>query len=243
MWLTCEATLTILSAKDIAVLRDTRSGNSTITLTASTTRGSRGQPVSWDVLTNDLAAKVQSIVAEHGADAVAIYYGTWSWMDALGRSRIERWVRQIGTRSIYSSTSVDAIARCTISELLSGTPSLLPSIDADDPGFTLLLGTNPVVSHGHAGALVDPITVMRRIARGPGLWVADPRRTETTRLANRHLSLRAGSDPALLAYLIRELLTDGADHSYIAKHVEGIERLRAAVEPWTLTRARGTLRA
>jgi anaerobic selenocysteine-containing dehydrogenase len=197
----------------------------------------RDRVVSWNDLLDDLASSLARIVDESGPDAVAAYFGTWSWMDALGRARADDLLRHIGSRSRYSAITVDAIARLTVAELMGGLGALLPSIDTDDPGLTVLIGTNPVVSHGHAGALVDPVVTLRRIAAGPGLWVIDPRRTETSRLASRHLAARPGSDPALLAYTVRSLLEHGADTEYLALHATGVDELRAAVAPWTLERA------
>jgi len=158
-------------------------------------------------------------------------------MDALGRTRADQFMRHIGSRSRYSATTVDAIARLVVAELMSCMASLMPAIDTDDPGLTVLVGTNPVVSHGHAGAMVNPIVALRRIAREHELWVVDPRRSETARLATRHLPIRAGGDPALLAYVVRALLEDGIDEEYVARHVDGLDALRRAVAPWTAARA------
>ena len=157
-------------------------------------------------------------------------------MDALGRARTERLLRHLGSRSRYSAITVDAIARLTVAEMMGGLGALLPTVDSDDPGLTVLVGTNPVVSHGHAGAFVDPVVVLRRIAAGPGLWVVDPHVTETSRLATCHLRPRPGGDPALLAYAVRELLADGADETYLARHATGVDALRAAVASWSLER-------
>ena len=197
----------------------------------------RGRDVSWDEMLEDLGSALARIIDESGPDAIAAYFGTWSWMDALGRARADELLRHIGSKSRYSAITVDATARLTVAELMGGLGALLPSIDADDPGLTVLIGTNPVVSHGHAGALVDPVVTLRRIAAGPGLWVVDPRRTETSRLATRHLAPRPGSDPALLAFTVRSLLELGADDGYLARHASEVDGLRAAVEPWTLDRA------
>ena len=186
---------------------------------------------------DDLASSLTRIIDESGPDAVAAYNGTWSWMDALGRTRADQFMRHIASRSRYSATTVDAIARLVVAELMSGNATLMPMIDTDDAGLTVLIGTNPVVSHGHAGSLVDPIVSLRRIAREHGLWVVDPRRSETARLATRHLAIRAGADPALLAYVVRALLEDGADDDYAARHIDGLDVLRAAVAPWTGDRA------
>src|SRR5687767_12788639 len=186
---------------------------------------------------DDLASGLARIIDESGPDAVAVYNGTWSWMDALGRTRADQFIRHIASYSRYSATTVDAVARLVVAELMSGMASLMPMIDTDNAGLTVLIGTNPVISHGHAGALVDPVVALRRIAREHGLWVVDPRRSETARLATRHLAIRAGADPALLAYVVRSLLEDGVDNDYAARHIDGLESLRAAVAPWTDARA------
>jgi anaerobic selenocysteine-containing dehydrogenase len=199
----------------------------------------QGRIVGWEELLDDLASRLTTIVGESGPDAVAAYFGTWSWMDALGRARADRLLRHIGSRSRYSAVTVDAIARLTVAELMGGDGSLLPSIDTDRPGLTVLLGTNPVVSHGHAGAMVDPVVTLRGIARRHGLWVIDPRRTETAQLATRYLPIRPGADPALLAFVVRSLLEEGADGDYLARHASGVEPLRAAVAPWPAARAAG----
>src|SRR4029079_17479208 len=49
----------------------------------------RGREVSWDELLDDLGTTLAHIVDESGPDAVAAYFGTWSWMDALGRARAD----------------------------------------------------------------------------------------------------------------------------------------------------------
>src|SRR5689334_25165859 len=112
----------------------------------------QGRRVSWAEMIDDLAAQVARVIDESGPDAVAAYNGTWSWMDALGRTRADQLMRHLGSRSRYSATTVDAIARLVVAEMMSGMASLMPTIDTDRPGLTILLGTNPVVSHGHAGA-------------------------------------------------------------------------------------------
>jgi anaerobic selenocysteine-containing dehydrogenase len=78
------------------------------------------------------------------------------------------------------------------------------------------------------------------VARRGDVWVADPRRTESARLATRHLPLRAGSDAFLLAGVLRILLQEGgADDDYLADHATGREPLAAAVAPFDLERVAG----
>jgi len=66
--------------------------------------------------------------------------------------------------------------------------------------------------------------------------VADPRRTETARLADVHLPVRPGSDPALLAGLVRAVFEAGAaDAAYLADCADAgsVDGLRRLVEPFT----------
>ncbi|HEY8217973.1 MAG TPA: molybdopterin dinucleotide binding domain-containing protein, partial [Acidimicrobiia bacterium] len=104
--------------------------------------------------------------------------------------------------------------------------------DPDRSSLLLLFGTNPVVSHGYGTTLADPVTRLRDFrARGGRLWVADPRRTETAALADVHVAIRPGTDHHLLAWLIRELLEDGADPVELTRHCDpaDVDRLIVAL--------------
>jgi anaerobic selenocysteine-containing dehydrogenase len=102
--------------------------------------------------------------------------------------------------------------------------------------MVMFIGVNPVVSHGHNIGLVDPIASIRALAKRAEVWVLDPRQSETARLATRHLAPRVGTDYAVLAYLVRELLADGADEDALG-HCVGRDELAAAVAPFTAARA------
>ena len=186
--------------------------------------------VSWDELLDDLHATVARVVDESGADAVAIFQATASAYDTNGRRAGDKLLRGLGSRSRYTSATVDAPAKMLVAELMAGHPGLITALDHDDTSLVLLLGTNPLVSHGHTNAFPNPSVRLRRLVERGELWVVDPRRTETAQLATHHLAARPGTDYALLAFLIRELLRDGADHAYLAEHADGVDRLAAAVE-------------
>ncbi|MCZ7526686.1 MAG: molybdopterin-dependent oxidoreductase [Acidimicrobiia bacterium] len=180
---------------------------------------------------------MSSIIDESGPDSVGMYLATASAFDVNGRRAAERLHASLRSRSKYTSTTVDTPCKPLVSEMMSGHPGLVPALDHERATLTILIGSNPVVSHGHLNAFPDPVTRLRALARQGELWVVDPRRTETARLATRHLAQRPGTDHALLAYLVRELLRDGADHGYLAEHATGVDELAAAVEPFDLETA------
>lgn len=161
-----------------------------------------------DEAVEDLAAELGSVRDLHGAEAIAVYHGTGAGFDAATWAACSWFTRAVGTSQRYTSLTLDAVAKPYVAELVTGSPALVPQPDPD-ARLVIVIGSNPIVSHGHTVALSDPVARMRRWrSRGP-VWVVDPRRTETTRHATRHLACRPGSDHILLAHLVRQVLASG----------------------------------
>jgi anaerobic selenocysteine-containing dehydrogenase len=194
----------------------------------------------WDDALDDLAARLSGLIAEHGPDSVGVMLATGSAFDANGRRTAERMWRSLGSRSVYTSGSVDTPCKPFVARLMSGFPGLVPTLDESQATLTVLLGINPVVSHGHLNGFPDPVVKLRGLSDGEReLWVVDPRSTETAGLATRHLAPRPGTDHVLLAHVLREILIDGADHDYLAAHVavDDVTTITELVEPYTRDRA------
>jgi anaerobic selenocysteine-containing dehydrogenase len=83
----------------------------------------------------------------------------------------------------------------------------------------------------------DPVNALRALRDRAEVWVVDPRRTETARLASHHLAPRPGTDHAVLAFLVRALLHDGADRVTLDQHTAGGDALAEAVAPFSLEHA------
>jgi anaerobic selenocysteine-containing dehydrogenase len=192
---------------------------------------------SWDESLDDLAGELRRIVDESGPDAVGIFFGTGSSFDSAGGRGAFAFFQALGSRSRYTARTIDTPCRPLVSDLMGGNPNLIPAIDDRSTSLLIFVGSNPVVSHGHLASMTDPVRRLRHLtSEGREVWVLDPRRTETAQLATRHLQLRPGSDYAVLAYAVRELLgpDGGADRSFLAQHADGLERLEEAVAPFDL---------
>lgn len=183
---------------------------------------------SWDACLNDLGTRLREIIDRHGPESVAFYFST---MESAGFRMAEALHAAIGTPAKFSPLTIDGTAKPLISDLVGGFMGLSGRTDFDDADFLLLVGVNPVVSHGHAISMPNPTGTVREIARRGQVWVIDPRRTETARLATGHLAPRPSTDHAVLAYLVREIIRDGMDPDV---PVQGLDALTAAVEPFTL---------
>ena len=194
---------------------------------------------SWRDVLDDAAGVIRVVLDREGPDAVGFYLATGLAYDINGWMTAERLVRRIGTRQRYTPVTIDNAPVLRAAELVTGSTALNTVWDPDRSRLLLLFGTNPVVSHGYGTTLADPITRLRDFQGDGGeVWVVDPRRTETAALADRHLQTRPGSDVFVLAWLVRELLDDGADATELEQHCDpaDVARLREVVEPFGLDR-------
>jgi len=181
---------------------------------------------------------LRHIIEQYGSDSIAYYLGTAVSFDSAGYAATNAFFEALDTKQRYSCATIDTVSKFLVSELMSGFPGLHPIVDTLDCKLLLLLGTNPMVSHGHLNGFADPARYLRAIEKRGELWVADPRATRTAKLASEHLALQPGSDYALLAHLVKSILADGIDKQYVAQYCrsEDILILTRAVEAFTLQR-------
>ncbi len=192
------------------------------------------QPTTWDVCLDDLATRLRAVVDTHGPEAIGVFFGSGVGMDAAGYRTAEALYAALRTPARFSPLTIDGTAKVLVSHLMGGFPGLNPHVDAEHVEMVVYVGVNPIVSHGHTSALPDPVTKLRALRARADVWVVDPRRTETARLATHHLAPRPGTDYAVLAMLVRELLRDGADREVLEHRTVGSDALAAAVAPFTL---------
>ncbi len=185
---------------------------------------------------DEVAARLQTIIAEHGPRSVALYNGTKSWANvsfALGLS----WLEGIGSPSFYTTVTVDQPAKSMAGALHGYWQGGLHRIEDSD--VVLFVGTNPLQSFLVEGVKLpcpNALTYLRQyVQRGLDVIVIDPRRTETAHHAAIHLPVKPGEDPTLLAGMVRLILAEDLyDREFVAENAARLEQLRAAVEPFTL---------
>jgi anaerobic selenocysteine-containing dehydrogenase len=197
-----------------------------------------GRQVLWEEMLADLAERLQTTLDATGPSGVAMYLASGSAFDSTGRRAAERFLRVLGSPQKYTATTIDTPSKPLVAELVGGWSGLTPIWDHERSTLLILIGSNPVVSHGHSNAIPAPLVRLRQHReRGGEVWVVDPRRTETARAADRHLVPKPGSDWLVLAHLVRALLPEPgtAEDRALNARADGVADLRKALQPLTRT--------
>jgi anaerobic selenocysteine-containing dehydrogenase len=198
-------------------------------------RGERFDEVSWEDAFAEVERGLGRVIAAHGREAVAVYLGNPNVHNLAGSLYVRPLLRALGTRQIYSASTVDQMPKHVSSGLLFGDPGAIPVPDLDRTDFLLVLGANPFESNGSLCTAPDFPGRLRRLrGRGGRLIVVDPRRTRTAREADWHLPIRPGTDAQLLLALLRELFVgERVRPGHLADHVLGLDALEALVAPFS----------
>ncbi|GLV86330.1 dehydrogenase [Streptomyces lavendulae subsp. lavendulae] len=198
-------------------------------------RDGRLRPATWEEAYDAIAAAVPALVREHGAQSVGVVLGNPNVHTMAGALYPPLLVSALGTRNLFTASTLDQMPKHVSSGLLFGDPFAIPVPDLDRTDFLLLLGANPVESNGSLCTAPDfPGRLKALRARGGTLVVVDPRRTRTARLADRHLAPRPGSDALLLAALAHTLLAERPPGTGTPTgHTEGLGELADALASFT----------
>ena len=109
----------------------------------------------------------------------------------------------------FTASSQDTNSRLIASQLLYGVPTSVPIPDLTRTDLLVMMGANPVVSHG--SFLTAPRIKDRMhdiVKRGGRVVVVDPRRTETA-AAFEWLGIVPDADAFLLLSLLQVMFADG----------------------------------
>lgn len=190
---------------------------------------------SWDECLDDLSRRLRTIIDDHGPQAIGVFFGSGLGMDAAGYRMAETLHAAIGRPPRFSPLTIDGTAKALTAYQMGGSPGLSAHGDFERARLAIFVGSNPIVSHGHNIGLTP--SALRTLRSRAEVWVVDPRRTETARLAAHHLAPRPDTDYAIFAYLVREILRNGADREVLENRTVGADALAAAVEPFDLEHA------
>jgi anaerobic selenocysteine-containing dehydrogenase len=200
-------------------------------------RGEKGfEPAATQAALDLVASRLRAIIDAHGPHSVAVYAGTYAFQNSAGVGAATAFAQGLGTRNFYTSVTLDQPAKVYTTMRYGYWEGGMHSFDTADVCF--MIGNNPIVSHYAPPGSLPPFSPSRRLrdalARGLKLIVADPRESDVAKLADIHLPVLPGEDPAMLAGMLNVILSEGLhDRNFTGAHVDGLDALAEAVSPFT----------
>ncbi|GAA0442686.1 dehydrogenase [Actinoplanes capillaceus] len=189
----------------------------------------KGVEVSWAEAFAAVRAGLRPIIERYGAQAVALYLGNPNAHTMSGGLYVTPLIRSLGSRNVYSASTVDQMPKHVSCGYLFGNPLTIPVPDLDRTDFLLMLGANPWESNGSLATAADFPGRLKAIqARGGRFVVVDPRRTRTAEHADEHLWIRPGTDAYLLFGIVHTLFAE--DLATIPEFVSRVEPVRELAE-------------
>ncbi|RJF97360.1 molybdopterin-dependent oxidoreductase [Noviherbaspirillum saxi] len=190
---------------------------------------------SWDEAFSEIERRLPPLLQAHGADTVATVIGNPSAHKIGLLLYFSRLVRALGTRNVFSASTLDQMPKQLSCGLMFGHWLSFPVPDIERSDFLLILGANPMVSNGSLWTVPDfrgKAKAMR--ARGGKIVVIDPRRTETAAAADGHHFIRPGADVFLLLGMVHTLFDEKLVRlGALAEYVNGVELVEAAVREFS----------
>ncbi|MHA4807662.1 molybdopterin-dependent oxidoreductase [Flavitalea flava] len=193
------------------------------------------QRVSWDAALERAAAVFRTFIDKYGPDSVAFYISGQCLTE-------EYYVINKLMKGFIGSNNIDSNSRLCMSSAVAaykmalGEDSVPVSYaDIEEATCFFVTGANPAWCH--------PILWRRIEARKAAhpetkIIVADPRRTDSTALADLYLPVNPGTDITLNHAIGRCLIEDGFIRpDFIREHTEGFEQYKAQVFLRTLAEA------
>lgn len=198
-------------------------------------RGGRLEPASWDEAFAAVDAGLRPLLERYGPQAAAVFLGNPNVHTMAGGLYPPLLLGALGTRNIFTASTLDQMPKHVSSGLLYGDAHAIPVPDLDRTDHLLMIGANPLDSNGSLCTAPDfpgRLKALRR--RGGRLTVVDPRRTRTAEAADRHLAIRPGTDALLLFAVVGVLFAEGLVAPEPAGgHLTGVDEVRRLAADFT----------
>jgi anaerobic selenocysteine-containing dehydrogenase len=198
------------------------------------------EPATWDQALTEIGARLRAICDRHGTQSIGLAWGNPIAWNYAATVTMNGFAAALKTKHHYTSASIDVNNYWAAADMMYGNSTVNPLPDFVASHVALIVGANPVVSHGSlvtTGRIREVLLDIPR--RGGRVIVVDPRRTETARLFE-HVAITPGADAWLLLAMIRVIFDERLeDDAALARQTVGAHGLRAMAQKIELTRAAG----
>ncbi len=182
------------------------------------------EEISWDQAIKEIAEKLVDIRDTYGGTSIA-YVGGGGQGNHLGGTFGAAFRAACQTRYIYSALAQEKTGNFWVNGHLFGRQNLNYCEAVGEAEYVLIIGANPVQSHGIPKAR-PTINELSR-SKNRTMVVVDPRNTETAKKADIFLQVRPGKDAFLLTALLGVIVQEGLeDKSFLTDKTTGFEAIK-----------------
>ncbi|MEV4054548.1 molybdopterin oxidoreductase family protein [Amycolatopsis sp. NPDC049688] len=194
--------------------------------------GDEWREASWDEAFEAVERGITGVIEKYGRDAVAVYFGNPTYHTMAGFLYRIPLIQSLASKNVYSSGTIDHMPKHVACAHLYGDPFAIAVPDIDRTDYLLVLGANPMESHGSLFCAPDMPARLRALReRGGKLVVVDPRRTRTAKHCDEHFFVRPGTDSVLLLGIVHTLLQENL--AKVTLDVAGLDELRELTEEFS----------
>ena len=193
------------------------------------------QRVSWDDALSSIGGKVRDLIDKHGRDSIAMYVGTAAGFGVLHPVFAQGFMQGVGSASMFASATQDCANKFAVAHQVYGFPFTQPFPDLENTECLIIVGANPAISKWSFLQVSNPIRRLKEVqARGAKIFVVDPRRTETAKVAGEHIFIRPNTDVFFYLSFLHELLaTTKLDRARINEYMTGFDEMCSVAKDWS----------
>lgn len=181
------------------------------------------EPISWEQAYQEIGAKVKEIIADKGAQALAIVQDP----RPSGEFYSKHFMNALGSPNVYThGVACNMSCKSAYTHLMGSEPS--PDISNAEVvmfiGRSYADGIRPSAQRALSNAVKEGLKVI----------VVDPRFNSMAHQATEWLPIRPGTDLALLLAMCNILISEDLyNHDFVAEHTEGFEEFAEAIKEYT----------
>jgi len=183
--------------------------------------------IDWDTAIKEIGAKLSRIRSDHGGRAIGLV-GIGGQANHLDGPWALTFLKAVGSRRWFNAYAQEKTQHNLIDFwMMDAPPAAFMHADMEHTRYLLVLGTNPKISNrGH-----NANEYFKKSAAGERkVVVLDPRVTETTRTADRHLRVKPGGDVYFLAAMAAAIVQrELYDSAFVEQSTSGFNQLRDAL--------------
>jgi anaerobic selenocysteine-containing dehydrogenase len=165
--------------------------------------------ISWDQAFSEIGEKVRNLLARD-EKCIALYSGNpnaHNYGSILTSGDLKKALR---TKTNFSASTLDQMPHQVINLWLYGHSGMWGVPDIDRTETMIIMGGNPMASNGSTWTVPDFRNRAKALQqRGGQLIVIDPRRSETAKIADRHIFINPVGDAWMLIAVLLTLDAEG----------------------------------